>query len=217
MNEGTAGGHFCRAIEEVARRVRGVLAVRVIGDEQEVAEIHILANRERTPKQLVRDVESALLLHLGVSVDYKKISVLQVEPEGLVAGTNPVYPRLTAIRTGSASGQWVAEVELLLNNKVYTYKASCPMTQRNRLRVVAMAVARVLDNFFGPGTALMVEDVFEVEVAHRRAVVVGVDLAPEGGNEEKLIGCAYVETTLDEAVAQATLRAIAYHLAAWLA
>ncbi|TDA65836.1 MAG: hypothetical protein D9V47_12090 [Clostridia bacterium] len=216
MNEGTAGGPFGRVIiEEVIRKVRGVLAVRVIGDEQEVAEIHILANRERTPKQLVRDVESALLLHLGVSVDYKKISILQLEPEGLAAGISPVYPWVTAIRTGSSSGQWVAEVELTLKDSVRTYKASCPMTRRNRLRVVAMAITGVLEPFFGTGTVLIVEDVLEVEVAHRRAVVVAVDLALEG-NEEKLVGCAYVETTRDEAVAQATLRAVGYHLAAWL-
>lgn len=215
MDEGSVRGHFGRTIEDVVRKVRGVLAARVIGDNQEVAEIHILANQERTPKQLVRDVESALLLHLGVSVDYKKISVLQLEPEGLAAGISLVYPRVTAVRTGSASGQWVAEVELTLNDKVYGYKANCPMTQRNRLRVVAIAVAGLVEPFFGPGTALIVEDVLEVEVAHRQAVMVGVDLALEG-HEERLIGCAYVETTRDEAIAQAALRAVAPHLAAWL-
>lgn len=54
----------------------------------EVSEIHILALSGLSPKQVVRNVESALLAQLGLKVDHRKISVAQtaevrsLEPEG---------------------------------------------------------------------------------------------------------------------------------------
>ena len=41
----------------------------------EVSEIHVLAQAGLSPKQVVRNVESALLAHLGVKIDHRKISV----------------------------------------------------------------------------------------------------------------------------------------------
>ncbi len=42
-------------------------------------EVHVLAGSSRSPKQVVRDVESAVMARLGVAIDHKKISVAQVE------------------------------------------------------------------------------------------------------------------------------------------
>jgi len=40
-----------------------------------VDEIHVLTSAEVTPKQTVRNIESALIAHLGMRVDHRKISV----------------------------------------------------------------------------------------------------------------------------------------------
>ena len=42
-----------------------------------MAEVHILASSALSPKQVVRNIESALLAHLGLKVDHRKISVAQ--------------------------------------------------------------------------------------------------------------------------------------------
>ena len=49
--------------------------VRKIDGLGTVEEIHILTTTEVTPKQTVRNVESALIAHLGMRVSHKKISV----------------------------------------------------------------------------------------------------------------------------------------------
>lgn len=56
--------------------------VVAVNDWGAVEEIHVLTNLERTPKQIVRDVESALLAGFGFKVDHKRISVAQIIPEG---------------------------------------------------------------------------------------------------------------------------------------
>jgi len=53
-----------------------VIAARIIAsDTGQVDEIHILTSADVAPKQTVRNVESALIAHLGMRVDHRKISV----------------------------------------------------------------------------------------------------------------------------------------------
>jgi len=62
----------------------GVIAARIIAsDNGAVDEIHVLTTSEVTPKQTVRNIESALIAHLGMRVDHRKISVattLETQP-----------------------------------------------------------------------------------------------------------------------------------------
>jgi hypothetical protein len=54
----------------------GVISARIVaGSNGAVEEIHILTTTDVTPKQTVRNVESALIAHLGMRVSHKKISV----------------------------------------------------------------------------------------------------------------------------------------------
>src|SRR5678809_685359 len=62
--------------EELLATLPGVIAARIIAsDSGAVDEIHVLTTAEVTPKQTVRNVESALIAHLGMRVDHRKISV----------------------------------------------------------------------------------------------------------------------------------------------
>ena len=62
--------------EELLGTLPGVLSARIIANASgSVEEIHILTTTDVTPKQTVRNVESALIAHLGMRVSHKKISV----------------------------------------------------------------------------------------------------------------------------------------------
>lgn len=62
--------------EELLASLPGVIAARIVAsDSGAVEEIHLLTTAEVTPKQTVRNVESALIAHLGMRVDHRKISV----------------------------------------------------------------------------------------------------------------------------------------------
>ncbi|HEX5074451.1 MAG TPA: hypothetical protein VFW03_14640, partial [Gemmatimonadaceae bacterium] len=62
--------------EELLATLPGVIAARIIASENgAVDEIHVLTTSEVTPKQTVRNIESALIAHLGMRVDHRKISV----------------------------------------------------------------------------------------------------------------------------------------------
>ena len=67
--------HIARA-EELLATLPGVVSVRIEATASgEVDAIHVLTSVEVGPKQTVRNIESALLAHLGMRVDHRKVSV----------------------------------------------------------------------------------------------------------------------------------------------
>jgi hypothetical protein len=62
--------------EDLLATLPGVISARIVASSNgAVDEIHLLTTTEVTPKQTVRNVESALMAHLGMRVSHKKISV----------------------------------------------------------------------------------------------------------------------------------------------
>ena len=62
--------------EELILTLPGVISARIIaGDSGAIDQIHVLTTSELTPKQMVRNIESALIAHLSMRIDHRKISV----------------------------------------------------------------------------------------------------------------------------------------------
>src|SRR5262245_46273742 len=68
--------------ERLLAALEGVVSARVVMDPHgRIVEIHILSTHELHPKQIVRNVESALSAGLGLVVDRRVISVAQLRPD----------------------------------------------------------------------------------------------------------------------------------------
>ncbi|HSJ09349.1 MAG TPA: hypothetical protein VK928_05525 [Longimicrobiales bacterium] len=66
-------------VEGLIGALRGVLAAQVaMSTLGRIEEVHVLADEQLHPKQVVRNIESALCAGLGVTVDRRLISVAQV-------------------------------------------------------------------------------------------------------------------------------------------
>lgn len=78
-----ASSPFPRQAEALLGTLAGVVSAHVVTDAQGTpVEIHILAHPGLHPKQVVRNVESALSAGLGVPVDRRIISVAQIRATG---------------------------------------------------------------------------------------------------------------------------------------
>ncbi len=74
--------------EELLATLPGVISVRIVaGSSGNVDEIHVLTSDSVPPKATVRNVESALMAHLGMRVSHKKISVATTREMGPRAST----------------------------------------------------------------------------------------------------------------------------------
>jgi hypothetical protein len=80
MTPREAGTYPASEIEGLIAALTGVRGARVtLNDTGRIHEVHILAEARTHPKQIVRNVESALSAGLGLSVDRRFISVAQVK------------------------------------------------------------------------------------------------------------------------------------------
>lgn len=60
--------------------IKSVLSSKVIVDSNnEISEIHVLSDNSRHSKQIARDIRTALLSKFNVDIDYKIISVAQID------------------------------------------------------------------------------------------------------------------------------------------
>ena len=71
---------WLKRAEELIVSLTGVVSTRVVVDSNgRVQEIHVLATDEATPKQTVRNVQSALMAQLDTRVDHRKISIAPLD------------------------------------------------------------------------------------------------------------------------------------------
>ncbi len=75
------GRYRAQKAEELLGSLVGVISARVVTDDEgAIEEIHVLSTSDLSPKRAVRNVESALLAHMDLAVDHRRISVAQAEP-----------------------------------------------------------------------------------------------------------------------------------------
>jgi hypothetical protein len=65
-------------LEAELKKIAGVKNARIIGEEAP-EEIHVVASATRSPKQVVRDVQSLAAAGYGLPIDHRIVSVVQLE------------------------------------------------------------------------------------------------------------------------------------------
>ena len=112
-----------------------------------ITELHILSNFSRTPKQIIRDIQSALMAGYDMELDHKVISVAQIE-DGKVSKRS-FRLKLKHIDLSMEDNKLTVTVHLSKNGKEYTGSASGGASAQNRYRLVAEATLLAVDDFLG--------------------------------------------------------------------
>lgn len=209
--------------ERVICQVKGVLSARLVtSPDGTIEEIHVLATPDRNPKQVVRDIETAVLVQLGTTLDRKKISVAQLE-EGVgaerVSEAGASYGkaqwtklRLTRLTLFSQGVNLEANVAVEIGEEDGLYEGSAvgPNMPGKSCYLVAQAILDAIRKYLGESCVLALEDLLKLEVAQTRAVLVVVGMLEDWGRE-RLAGIAFLDECPDElqATGKAVLRALA--------
>lgn len=223
---GKEGWSVARA-EELLASLTGVVSVRMVAEPGgEVEEIHLLTTEEVSPKQTVRNVESALLAHLGLSVDHRVISVAQTNER---PGTADVRPLLKAVAGARQEDRLVflgqqmesgrshrvrMQVALEWRGTRFDGESEGANLPRTRLETIANATLRAVELAIRPalpekereGFGLALDGTKVVDAFDRRYALVAVN-AISGRDVTPLAGAAAVEDSPDRAVILATLQA----------
>jgi hypothetical protein len=217
--------------EELLVTLPGVLNVRIVaGPTGEVSEVHVLTTTEVSPKQTVRNVESALLANLGMRVSHKKISVATSEGPAAEAirasrytpgvGVPIIAPPAAEsakstrrrivfedveVRRSRASGM-SCRVTLRCGEDVYVGEAQGLETDRLRIDTAARAAMVAVAQADQEGRSLAFEGARIVEAFDRQFVFVG--LTTRFGRDSALLtGSAQVKDGIETASVLAVLDA----------
>ena len=206
-------------IERLLSSLAGVVSARVLLDyEGRIRELHVLATPELHPKQVVRNVESALSAGLGVEVDRRVVSVAQIEgsparaveaaapAEDPAAGGDSARVVLVGFDSARASAQRAhCTVTLERSGVRYSGAADGADTPQGRAEAAAEAVLRAVESMPG-AAALGFEGARVVETDGRRYVLVAARVMDQRP-PLPLSGAALLDRTPEEAGIMAALQA----------
>lgn len=221
--------------EELLATLPGVISARIVaGSNGAVEEIHLLTTDEVTPKQCVRNVESALIAHLGMRVSHKKISVatssdparpessrngpasaagLLFTPEaGMAAiGSQLVNPKRrlyfedVEVRRSRSRGV-ACRVTLRKGEQSYIGEAEGLENERLRIELAARAALQAIVQAEGDGRALGLEGCRVVDAFEREFVFVGITVRA-GRDSMLLTGSAEIRESPETSSVLAVLDA----------
>lgn len=183
----------------------------VVNDWGAIEEIHILTGLGRNPKQIVRDVQSALKAQWDITVDRRKISVAQIQAS---MPASPGRVRYVGLEVKSNARTGKAEIVVTLDRAIegqtaqYVGKALTDSSETSTLLGVARATCLAANLTLTPPNAFFLDDVATLRIGQHDAVAVLVDLLTPKRNQEQLVGCAIVKRDLREACVRATLDAM---------
>ncbi|MDI6901954.1 MAG: hypothetical protein QMC79_09720 [Anaerosomatales bacterium] len=197
-------------IEEALSQVSEIKAVRIVASpDGAIQEIHVLALPNKSPKQLVRDIESTIMAAFGIPVDHKKISIAQLG-QATIPTDSPASPARAKIKSinSEVSGINAAiSVALELEGDIYIGQATGPASQTGRQRLVAQATLNAVEEYLEQSLGFALEDVGIIQLGRERVAVACVALVTALG-EQTFSGSALVRQNEKDSIVRATLDAI---------
>jgi hypothetical protein len=203
-----AGSTRIESFEREIASLPEVRAVRVVATNSgRITEIHLIAEGGKSPKQLVRDVQTLAQAKFGVEIDHRIVSVVQFSGDVPVAPL--AAPHLAALSWSTEAGRATCRVRLEAGDETQIGESSGPATSVGRARLTAQATTHALSSFGGSRPAADVAEVTFLDVgAHRVAIAILV-LATLDGDETVVAGLALVRGDDHEALVRAILDAFA--------
>lgn len=193
--------------EGVLQQLRDVISARVVLDENAfIQEIHVLARSGRSPKQVVRDVESALMVEFNLPIDHKKVSVAQMDWEGGIPLTSAAV-KVREVRYSISGLRARCCVSLEIDGATYEAEAEGAASQRNRLWLAGMATLCAVEKYLKGEVAMGLEGLRVIKLGDRSVVAVLVAVVTPV-REESLIGASFVPNGSLYGVANAIVKAV---------
>ena len=185
-------------MEQLICQLPAVLKCAVsVNDWGSVEEVHVLTSVERAPKQIVRDVESALLAQYNLRVDHKRVSVAQIVTD---------EPREAATRETRRLKIFEYHIDTdALNHTAYTRVTlqwgddagdrvqgewNGRYMPSQYFQVMAWAAVEAVNQVPSLPAPVVLSEIRRVTLANRSVVLVGLTQFDERRRESLLIGAA---------------------------
>lgn len=225
-----------RRIEKLLVELEGVGSLKIVPDGHGgIDEVHVLSSSSLSPKQIVRNIESALLAEFGLQIDHRKISIAQtrapeISPAQALQAEEALKAGEAVVAAGAAPGaaraagaptrtilkdvhiermagrEFSCRVEVKRDGETHIGEAEGPDFERSRMEISAAACLDALQMASAEDVHLSLQGVSQLHSLGRTLVVVVVGAAV-GRDVVTLSGNATVNDSVEEASVLACLMA----------
>jgi len=192
------------ALQEKISRIDGIEAARVVAGNGHIDEIHVLARRNKPPKQLVRDVQSLGQALFGIDIDRRIVSVVQLADSVLASGSRPA---LADVAESIDGNRIEVTVTLKWKERLLVGQATGAAATATRWRHIAEATLEAVRQAIHSDVGLGISSMDITTLGSRRLAISQVVVVTQSG-ERLLIGSAYVEDDESRAVVRSVLDAL---------
>ncbi|GFR36043.1 hypothetical protein [Thermobrachium celere] len=192
------------AVQDTINKIEGVIRSKVVKENGEITEIHVLANNSKSPKQVLRDIESALYAMYDLKIDRNKISIASIQSEDVIS-TKRV--KFNSVQLKNQLNTLECSVSLIYDDNEYKVEDVAINTSINKKKLVSKTTLKAVESILGQEYIFDVQDVL-INTSNDISVVTVIVNALLYGTEEVLVGSALVKNDLNETIARATLDAI---------
>jgi len=209
--------------EDELKRLPGIIAASVVtGADAVPTEIHVLAEPGKAPKQVVRDVQSFAMLKLGLDIDHRIVSVVQIGadeftlPESSADSDEIDAPPPRAaigsimVRTSGPEAEALVSVAAS-GGMVFEGRVVGPGLATHRSTLIAQATVKALEQLLGGNAEVESSQVVRTGPREVALTVLSVEVPRLG--EQFVSGSALVRGDENEAIARSVLDALNRRLA----
>lgn len=191
-------------IKDLICKLPDVMNCSVVCDDAgNVEEVHILAPVGKNIKQTVRDIQSAISAKFDISIDYKKVSIAQINETEF----KEARVRIESIAIMNVDNMIEATVVLFYDEKIYEGKSKKVKSKSNRAKAVAEATLAALEAYMGMSGILYLEGMETIKISGKEVYVCLVGFSQDNV-EESLSGCSIVSLDENESAVKAILSAV---------
>lgn len=192
------------ALQEKISRIDGIEAARVVAGNGTIDEIHVLARRNKHPKQVVRDVQSLAQALYGVNIDRRVVSVVQLADSVLSAGSRPA---LVDVAESIDSNRSEVTVTLKWKERLLVGQSIGAAASVTRWRLIAEATLEAVRQSIHQDVGLAITSI-DLPILGSREIAIAQVVVVTESMERTLIGSAYVEGEESRAVVRSVLDAL---------
>lgn len=190
--------------EHLIRQVRGVQGVRVVCSDDQIDEIHVLGSPDRSPKAIIRDIETILMIQGGVRINHRKISLAQVADTVVPQ----VRVQLYSVESHVEDGHAHVTIALNIGRRRVEGSASAAFSNDDTLdMLVGQAMVNALTQLLDAEVNLQVMHVKRERLGVIEVCMAHIELQTEG-RFETMLGISAVRSEPLQAMARALLDAM---------
>ncbi len=191
-------------VKSLICKIPGVLSCKVrMGIDNKIEEMHVLCAIGKNTKQVVRDIQSAVNAKFDTDIDYKVISIAQIDIDNFKESRL----KISGITITNLDNTIKAVVNLEHDGKFYEGCNIKIKSLSNKYRAIAEATIASVENF------ISIKDIFYLEgVEKQRIITEDIFLSLIGytykENNNIFCGCCLIKSDENEAIAKSVLDAI---------